>query len=91
MRLFKRKEKDRFGEILIQKGLATRQEVEEALKAQKEIRKTSQAQKSVGAILSEGGVIGPEDIDAVLEEQKKRESFLLKGLVYSIFHSGQPK
>jgi len=88
---FKRSKKNRFGEILIQKGLATRQEVEEALKTQAEILKTEQVQKSVGSILSEKGVIGPEDIDSVLEEQRKRDGFILNGLVYSIFHSGQPK
>jgi hypothetical protein len=91
MRFFGRKEKDKFGEILIAKGLATRQEVEDALRVQKDIRLARQAQKSIGAILSEKGVIGPEDINAVLEEQKKREDFILKGLVYSIFHSTQPK
>lgn len=91
MGLFGRKEKDRFGEILIAKGLATRKDVEEALKIQKEIREARQVQKAIGTILSEKGVIGPEDIDIVLQEQKKRDGFIIRGLIYSIFHSKQPK
>lgn len=87
---FKKKHK-RFGEILIEKGLATREEVEEALRLQREIRDTKNIQKQIGIILHEKGVIGIEDIDNVLEEQKQAENFLLKGLIYSIFHSTQPK
>jgi len=90
MSLFKKK-RPRFGEILIEKGLATQKDVEEALKTQKEIWETKQIQKNLGTILNEKGVIGVEDIENVLAEQKRREGFLLKGLVYSIFHSGQPK
>ncbi len=91
MGLFRRKEKDRFGEILIEKGLATRGVVEEALKIQKDIRETSRVYKAIGAILTEKGVIGPEDIDVVIQEQKKRDGFIIKWWIYSIFHSMQPK
>lgn len=90
-RIFKRKEKDRFGEILISKGLATRKDVDEALKVQRDIRETKKVQKAIGAILSEKGVIGPEDIDAVLTEQNKRDGFITRSLTYFIFHSTQPK
>lgn len=86
-----KKNKQKFGEILIKKGLATREDVEEALKIQKEIWETKQVQKKIGTILSEKGVIDVEDIDYVLEEQKRMENTLLKGLIYSIFHSKQPR
>lgn len=90
MGLFKRKRK-RFGEILVERGLATKEDIEDALKVQREIRETKQIQKQIGAILHEKGVIELDDIDNVLEEQKNAENFLLKGLIYSIFHSKQPK
>jgi len=90
MGLFRRK-RPKFGEILVARGLATQKDVDEALKVQEELRETKQIQKNLGTILSEKGVIGVEDIDAVLEEQKRREGFILNGLIYSIFHSGQPK
>lgn len=86
-----RKKKKKFGEILIKKGLATKEDIEDALRIQKEIRETKQIQKQIGAILQERGVIETEDIDNVLAEQRQGENLLLKGLVYSIFHSKQPK
>lgn len=90
MGLFK-KNRPKFGEILIEKGLATQKDVEEALKIQKEVWETRQIQKNIGTILNEKGIIGAEDIESVLEEQKRREGVILKGLIYSIFHSAQPK
>ena len=90
MGLFK-KDKDKFGEILIDKGFATKNDVEEALRIQKEIRETKQIQKKIGVILLEKGIVDTEDIDKVLAEQRRREGFFLKGLVYSIFHSTQPR
>lgn len=90
MGLFNRQRK-KFGEILIEKGLASKEDVEEALKIQKEILETKQVQKNIGTILSEKGIIDLEDIDGVLAEQRRREGFLLKGLIYSIFHSKQPR
>ena len=90
MSLFKKK-RPKFGEILIEKGLATQKDVEEALKIQKEIWETKQIQKNLGAILNEKGIIDVEDIENVLQEQKRREGLILKGFIYSIFHSGQPK
>ena len=86
-----RKKRPKFGEILIEKGLATPKDVDEALKTQKEILETKKIQKNIGTILSEKGVIGVDDIEMVLAEQKRRESFILTGLIYSIFHSTQPK
>lgn len=89
MGFFKKRKK--FGEILIEKGLATKAEIDDALRTQKEIWETRQVQKQIGAILSEKGVIDLDDIDYVLAEQKRGEGFILKGLVYSIFHSKQPR
>ena len=90
MSFFKKKRK-MFGEILIEKGLATKEDVENALKAQREIWETKRVQKKIGDILNEKGVIELEDIEDVLKEQKKFEGFLLDSLVYSIFHSKQPR
>ncbi len=90
MGLFK-KERKKFGEILIDKGLATKKDIEEALRLQKEIFDTKQIQKKIGAILLEKGVIELEDIDKVLAEQGSGEGFFLKGIIYSLFHSKQPK
>ncbi|MDP2913815.1 MAG: hypothetical protein Q8N91_07435 [Candidatus Omnitrophota bacterium] len=86
MWLFKKKKK-RFGEILIKRGLATKEDIEEALKIQREIKEKKQIQKNIGTILHEKGVIDLEDIKNVLDEQREGESFFLKSLVYSIFHS----
>jgi hypothetical protein len=86
-----RKKRPKFGEILIEKGLATPKDVDEALREQKEIWRTRKIQKQIGIILSEKGVIGTEDIEAVLAEQKRRERFLLVGFIYEIFHSKEPK
>lgn len=90
MGFFCRKRK-KLGEILIEKALATREQVEDALRIQKELWETKQVQKKIGVILYEKGVIGMEDVDEALAEQKRLEGFILKGLIYSIFHSGQPK
>ena len=65
--------------------------IEEALKIQKNIRETNKVYKVIGAILTEKGVIGPEDIGAVLQEQKRRDGFILRWWIYSVFHSMQPK
>ena len=86
-----KKKRPKFGELLIEKGLATQKDVDEALKMQKEIWETKQIQKRIGTILSEKGVIDEADIDNVLAEQRRKDSFLLKGLAYTIFHSRQPK
>ena len=90
MGIFKQN-RPKFGEILIAKGLATPKDVDEALKFQKEMRETRQVQKNLGTILHEKGLIDLDDIKNVLDEQKRRDGFLLKGLIYSLFHSGMPK
>ncbi|OGW83155.1 MAG: hypothetical protein A2987_04365 [Omnitrophica bacterium RIFCSPLOWO2_01_FULL_45_10] len=86
MALFRRDRK-KFGEMLIEKGLATKTDIEEALKVQKEIYETKRIQKKIGVILHEKGIIDLDSIDDVLNEQKHFNGFILKGLIYSIFHS----
>lgn len=86
MGIFKRNRK-KFGEILIEKGLATKEDVESALKLQREILETKQIQKRIGTILYEKGVIDLEAIEDVLRAQRQLEGFLLKSWIYSIFQS----
>lgn len=86
MSLFRRDRK-KFGEILVERGLATKEDVEDALKIQRETWQVKQVQKRIGTILYEKGVIDLEDIDKVLETQKQLEGFILKSWIYSMFHS----
>ncbi len=86
MGLFKRDRK-KFGEILIERGLATKEDIEDALRIQRDLEESKRVQKKIGVILHEKGVIELEDIENTLDEQRRMESFLLKGLIYSIFHS----
>lgn len=88
MGLFCRKKK-MFGEILVEKGLATKEDIDNALKIQKELLETKKVQKHIGAILQEKGVIEFSDIENVLEEQKRMDGFVLKSLIYSVFHSSR--
>lgn len=86
MSIFKRDRK-KFGEILITKGLATKEEVEEALRIQRELAETKRVQKKIGVILHEKGVIELADIENTLDEQRRMEGFILKGMIYSIFNA----
>lgn len=86
MSLFKRNKK-KFGQILIERGLATKEDIEEALRIQRELAETKRVQKKIGVILNEKGIIELADIENTLDEQRRMEGFILKGLVYSIFHS----
>jgi len=91
MGLFCKKKKKLFGEILIEKGLATPGDIEDALKTQKRIREEKQVQKEIGVILCEKGVIDMEDVNWVLKEQRRSEDFMIRSFIYSVFHSQQPK
>jgi hypothetical protein len=71
--LFKRK---KFGEIAIEKGLASEKEVGEALQAQKEYLEMHRIHKKIGAILTEKGVLTPDDVKTILEEQNKQASLM---------------
>lgn len=90
MGLFKRNPK-KFGEILVEKGLASLKDVEEALRTQQEIWEKKRIQLKLGTILYEKGIIDIDDIEEVLKEQKRLEEFVLGSFIYSIFHSKQPK
>jgi hypothetical protein len=90
MGLFKRK-KRMFGEIAIAKGLATKEDIEEALTVQRELFAMRKIQRALGAILQDKGVLSMDDVNSVLDEQKRSEGLLVKGFVYSLFHSGYPK
>lgn len=83
--------REKLGEILIKNGLATKEQVEDALDTQKEIRDTKKIEKTLGAILVERGIITSEDVVGALKEQRAKEGFILKGLIYSIFHSKSPR
>lgn len=84
---FFRKKREKFGEILIKRGLATREEIDSALREQEELRETKNIQKQIGAILCERGIIDMPDVEDVLREQKRVDDFILKSLVYWLFHS----
>lgn len=70
---FLRKKKARlFGEIAVFKGLASVEDVEDALRIQKELRENSGTHKEIGTILVEKGVLTTRDVSAILEDQKER-------------------
>jgi hypothetical protein len=56
--------KSRFGYLLLQKGIITYEELEEALK----IQKTAKKRKPLGTILVEMGIVGQDVIEKLLKE-----------------------
>ncbi len=60
----------RFGMIAINKGFATRQEIDRALQEQKRLTVEGQAHKIIGDILVAGGVLTSEQRDEILTSQK---------------------
>ena len=81
--IFKRKKAKKFGEIAVDKGLASEKEVQEALEAQKEYLEKHKIQKEIGAILTEKGVLTPNDVKTILDEQKGQKS--LMAWFYALF------
>jgi hypothetical protein len=81
--IFKGKKVKKFGEIAVDKGLASEKEVREALEAQKEYMAKHKIHKQIGAILTEKGVLTPNDVRTILEEQKSRKS--LMAWFYALF------
>ena len=70
-----------FGKIAVEKGLATEQNIEKALLAQKKAFKKAKLKKLIGDILVESKIITLEQRDQILEQQKEieqRSSLLLK-------------
>ena len=61
----------KFGEIAVMKGLASLEDIDDALLVQKEYCKKNNAPKEIGQILIEKGVLKANDVKTILEEQKK--------------------
>lgn len=74
---FLRKRSRKFGEIAVAKGLATEKDVCDALLLQKEYAQKHNTAKELGAILTEKGVLTPNDVKAILEDQKKENTSLI--------------
>lgn len=65
---WKIKNKKLFGQIAVEKGLATEEDIEKALEIQK-VEQEKRIERKIGAILFEKGVLAMEDINTVLKEQ----------------------
>ena len=61
----------RFGEIALGKGLIAEWQLKQALAQQENARSAGQLQKRIGTILLEKCFLEMDDINGVLEEQKK--------------------
>lgn len=86
MGLLGRKHK-KFGEILLEKGYVSKDQIDAALKEQAALAASKGVDKNIGDILYEKGIIDVEQIEEILEEQKRAGAFFLKSLTYWIFHS----
>ncbi|MFH1407216.1 MAG: hypothetical protein ABIH01_04380 [Candidatus Omnitrophota bacterium] len=73
----------KFGQIAVKKGLATEDKLQEALAKQKDRQDKGLRHEKIGEILQGMGLITKEQIESILEEQKK---FFLANWIYSIFH-----
>ena len=65
----RKKEAKKFGEIAIEKGLASHEDVSKALETQKEFLAKQNTHRALGAILIENGVLTSEDVKKILEIQ----------------------
>jgi hypothetical protein len=65
----KKKEAKKFGEIAIEKGLASHHDINKALEKQKEFLDKQKTHRALGAILIENGVLTSEDVKKILEIQ----------------------
>ncbi|MFH1798735.1 MAG: hypothetical protein ABH844_05300 [Candidatus Omnitrophota bacterium] len=70
------KKRKKFGEIAIARGLASEQDIREALRIQKEYAEKHEIHKEIGAILTEKGIFSPNDVKTILEEQKGQISLM---------------
>ena len=69
---FTRKRKTKqFGKLAIEHGLASEQDIEEALAIQKDYAENHNTYKEIGVILTEKGVLTPNDVTFLLKKQKK--------------------
>lgn len=67
---FFKSKKKLFGEIAVGKGLATQKDIAEALKIQKEYAAKHTTHKEIGQILTEKGILTPNDVKGILDEQE---------------------
>ena len=74
----------RFGEIAVKNGLADKGQISEALSEQEEFARTHKIHKEIGAILTEKGILGPKDVEKILEEQRSHASLL--AWISELFH-----
>lgn len=72
----RRKKARMFGEIAVMRGLASLEDIEDALRLQKEYREKNNTYKEIGQILIEKGVLKATDVKDILEEQKKGTGLL---------------
>lgn len=73
-----KKKGEQFGQIAVQKGYATDEEVELALDRQQQLFRKSKVQKILGDLLVESGVITEKQRQIITEEQKKAEEISLE-------------
>ena len=73
---FRRRKGKLFGEIAVEKGLASQKDIDEALEIQEEYEKKHKTHKLIGAILTEKEVLTPQDVKGILEEQNGQISVL---------------
>jgi hypothetical protein len=73
---FLRRKAKKFGEIAVEKGLVSEDQVREALDLQEDYAEKHQQQKEIGAILTEKGYLTPQDVAGILEEQKSEASLM---------------
>ncbi|MBD3426403.1 MAG: hypothetical protein GF409_04125 [Candidatus Omnitrophica bacterium] len=72
----RKKKTKKFGEIAVGRGLASEDEVKEALRIQKEYEQKHQQHKEIGAIMTEKGILSPNDVKSILDEQKGQASIM---------------
>ena len=72
----------KFGQIAIEKGLITEEQLREALLKQRQIVEQSQGYKKIGVILREMGAIENEHLEIILKEQ---EPLFFLRWIYSVF------
>ena len=70
----KRKKAKKFGEIAVGRGLASEEDVKEALRIQKDYEEKHKVHKEIGAIMTERGILTPNDVKSILDEQKGMDS-----------------
>lgn len=64
-----KKDPKKFGEIAVEKGLASKEEILTALTLQEEFLSKQKIHKVIGGILIENGVLTPENVKEILEIQ----------------------